>query len=76
MLNPTSPQRLKEAQDNIPSASEQRADNLWAYYLINAENPLDSDFTVGLDSVVGSFMLDERCAGYARQMLEDAKKTV
>lgn len=74
MMNPTSPQRLKEAQDIIPPASEQRADNLWAYYLINAENPLDSDFTVGLDTVTGSFMLDERCAGYARQMLEDAKK--
>ena len=74
MLNPTSPQRLKEAQDNIPSASEPRADTLWASYLIHAANPLDSDFTVGLATAVGSFMLDERCAGYARQMLEDAKK--
>lgn len=69
---PSSSEKLRIAQDNIPSATERRVDNLWAYYLINAENPLSSDFTVGLDYVQGSFMLDERCAGYARQMIEDA----
>lgn len=70
--NPSSSDKLKNAQDNIPSVTEQRVDNLWAYYLINADNPLDSDFTVGLEAVQGSFMLDERCAPYARKMIEDA----
>lgn len=74
IFDPNNTDRLKTAQDNIPSATEQRADNLWAYYLINADNPLSTDFTVGLDKVQGSFMLDERCAGYARQMIEDAAK--
>ena len=74
MFNPNSPERLKTAQENIPSATEQRADNLWAYYLINADNPLPADFTVGLDKVQGNYMLDERCAGYARQMIADAAK--
>ncbi|MBR5091351.1 MAG: M15 family metallopeptidase [Ruminiclostridium sp.] len=70
---PSSADKLRIAQDNIPSASGQRVDNLWAYYLINAENPLDESFTVGLDYVQGSFMLDERCAGYAKQMIADAQ---
>lgn len=74
MFNPNSPERLRNAQENIPSATEQRADNLWAYYLINADNPLPEDFTVGLDKVQGNFMLDERCAGYARQMISDAAR--
>ena len=74
MFNPNSPERLKTAQENIPSATQQRADNLWAYYLINTDNPLPADFTVGLDKVQGNYMLDERCAGYARQMIADAAK--
>lgn len=74
MFNPNSPERLKTAQENIPSATEQRADNLWAYYLINTDNPLPADFTVGLDKVQGNYMLDERCAGYARQMISDAAR--
>ncbi len=69
---PSSSDKLRMAQESIPAASGQRVDNLWAYYLINSENPLDTDFTVGLDYVQGSFMLDERCAGYARQMIDDA----
>ena len=69
---PSSSDRLRTAQDSIPAQTEMRVDNLWAYYLINAENPLPDDFTVGLDRVQGDYMLDERCAGYARQMIEDA----
>ena len=69
---PADSQRLKTAQNDIPAATEQRADNLWAYYLINSDNPLRKDFTVGLDTVQGNFQLDERCAGYARQMIADA----
>ena len=72
MNYPSSSDKLRIAQENVPSATVQRADNLWAYYLINAENPLPRDFTVGLDYVQGNFMLDERCAGYARKMIEDA----
>ncbi len=70
---PSSTEKLRMAQESIPSAEGQRVDNLWAYYLINAENPLSTDFTVGLDYVQGSFMLDERCAGYARDMIEAAR---
>lgn len=69
---PNSADKLKTAQDSIPAASERRVDNLWAYYLINADYPLDSDFTVGLEEVQGGFMMDERCAGYAKQMIADA----
>ena len=72
MYFPSSSDKLRMAQENIPAATGERVDNLWAYYLINADNPLPEDFTVGLDYVQGSFMLDERCAGYARQMIEDA----
>lgn len=58
------------------TTSEQKKiiDNHWAYYLINRENPLDKDFTVALELVQGSFMMDSRCAPYARQMIEDAEK--
>ncbi len=69
---PNSAANLKTALSNIPEATGQRADNLWAYYLINRENPLSADFTVGLDYVQGDFMLDERCAEYARRMIADA----
>ena len=71
-LVPNSAAGLKNAQNSIPSATGQRADNLWAYYLINRDNPLSADFTVGLDYVQGEFMLDERCAEYARRMIADA----
>ncbi len=71
-LVPNSAAGLKNAQNSIPSATGQRADNLWAYYLINRDNPLSADFTVGLDYVQGDFMLDERCAEYARRMIADA----
>ncbi len=70
---PSSTEKLRIAQESIPSASGERVDNLWAYYLINSENPLSRDFTVGLDYVQGSFMLDERCAGYARDMIAAAR---
>ena len=70
---PSTSDRIRQLERSAPSAEEARIDNLWAYYLINKENPLDKDFTVGLDTVQGSFMLDERCAGYARQMIADAQ---
>ena len=72
MHHPADSQRLKTAQNDIPAATVQRADNLWAYYLINADNPLSRDFTVGLEEVQAGFRMDERCAGYARKMIEDA----
>ncbi len=71
-LYPSDSDKLKMAQNSTPAATERRVDNLWAYYLINEENPLPEDFTVGLEPVQGTFMLDERCAGYAKQMIEDA----
>lgn len=72
MMYPADSVKLKMAQESTPAASERRADNLWAYYLINEENPLRADFTVGLEKVQGDFMLDERCVSYAKQMIEDA----
>ncbi len=72
MMYPADSVKMRMAQESTPSASERRADNLWAYYLINEENPLRADFTVGLEKVQGDFMLDERCVGYAKQMIEDA----
>jgi len=71
-LYPSDSDKLKIAQDSTPSATERRVDNLWAYYLINEENPLPEDFTVGLEKVQGDFMLDERCAEYAKRMIADA----
>lgn len=71
-LYPSDSDKLKMAQDSTPAATERRVDNLWAYYLINEENPLPEDFTVGLEPVQGNFMLDERCAEYAKRMIADA----
>ena len=71
-LYPSDSDKLKIAQDSTPAATGRRVDNLWAYYLINEENPLPEDFTVGLEPVQGSFMLDERCAEYAKRMIADA----
>ena len=73
IFSPSSSDRLRQLEQSSPSASHQLIDNLWAYYIINEDNPLREDFTVGLDTVQGNFMLDERCAGYARQMIADAE---
>lgn len=74
MFFPSSSDRLRAAQDSIPPETVTAADNLWAYYLINADNPLDRSFTVTLENVSGNFMMDERCAEYARMMLADAER--
>lgn len=71
--NPNSTKRLNEAQTVFSESGESIIDNHWAYYLINRDNPLPSDFTVALDYVQGKFMLDERCASYARDMLAAAE---
>jgi len=71
-IYPADSVKLRMAQESTPAAVGQRVDNLWAYYLINEENPLPADFTVGLEKVQGDFMLDERCADYAKQMIADA----
>lgn len=71
---PNDNERLNDAQDNYTENSTMSViDNHWAYYLINSENPLDKDFTVGLDTVQGTFVMDERCAEYARKMIADAE---
>lgn len=71
-LYPSDSDKLRIAQDSTPATTERLVDNLWAYYLINEENPLPADFTVGLEKVQGDFMLDERCAEYAKRMIADA----
>lgn len=71
--NPNGTKRLRDAQAVFSENSESVIDNHWAYYLINRDNPLPSDFTVALDYVQGRFMMDERCASYARDMLAAAE---
>lgn len=71
---PPEKQQLAAAQEVYAEKSEGVIDNHWAYYLINSENPLSKDFTVGLDTVQGDFKMDSRCAEYARQMIADAEK--
>lgn len=70
---PNSTKRLNDAQTVFSESGENVIDNHWAYYLINRDNPLPADFTVALDYVQGKFMLDERCASYAKDMIAAAE---
>lgn len=54
-------------------AEEHEADTRWAYFLINDEHPLSEDYTPSLMNVQGTFMMDERCAPYAREMIAAAE---
>ncbi|MCL1822869.1 MAG: M15 family metallopeptidase [Oscillospiraceae bacterium] len=49
-------------------------DNAWAFYLINEANPLPAGYNPNLRYVYKQYRADSRCADYAIQMLEDAKK--
>ena len=52
---------------------EEELKEKWAYFLINNENPLPEDYEPELKTVGGSFSLDNRCAGYAAEMLKSAE---
>ncbi|MDR1755135.1 MAG: M15 family metallopeptidase [Eubacterium sp.] len=46
----------------------------FAFFLINHDNPLPKNFKIERSVIQDGFEMDARCAGYAMQMLEDAKK--
>ncbi len=71
---PNSSRRLREAQENYAKNGESKIDNGWAYFLINEEFPLPDNYEPELELVQGTFMMDERCADYARDMIADAKE--
>ncbi len=50
------------------------ADNEWALFLINPENPLPEGYLPELKSISGSFLMDARCAYYASVMMDAAEK--
>ncbi|MCM1335804.1 MAG: M15 family metallopeptidase [Bacteroides sp.] len=64
---------LRRAQEAYAQNGESEADNRWAYFLINAEHPLPEDYAPALSAVQDTFMMDERCAAYAREMIAAAE---
>ncbi len=71
---PNSADRLKQEQESYSENAESVIDNGWAYYLINEEFPLAEGYTPELAQVQGTFMMDERCAEYARAMIAAAEE--
>lgn len=62
--------------NQITSSSDinpDKSDEDWALYVIGNNNPLPSNFTIDIKTIVGERTLDKRCADYAIQMLKDAK---
>ena len=72
-LVPNSADRLREKQESYAEEAQRGIDNSWAYFLINEEFPLPEDYAPELAQVQGKFMMDERCAEYAKTMLEAAE---
>ncbi len=71
---PNNSRRLEQAQNTYSANGESEIDNSWAYFLINEEFPLEEGYTPELAHVQGTFMMDERCAEYARAMLKAAEE--
>ncbi len=75
---PNREERLRRAQEeyspgeDAPAAAE--IDNSWAYFLINEEFPLPEGYEPSLIPVQGTFMMDERCAQYAKEMIAAAEE--
>ena len=59
-----------EGVDSMPSSE---IDNLWAYYLVNADNPLPSDFEIKTTVIYEDREVDNRVAPYLIEMLAAAK---
>lgn len=51
-----------------------KEDYEWAYYLIDSDNPLPTDFEIELAKIQGDFEMDVRCADYAQAMLKAAEE--
>lgn len=73
-LIPNDAERLRRKQLIYAREGESEIDNGWAYYLINEEFPLNEDYTPDLAQVQGTFMMDARCAEYAKAMLSAAEE--
>lgn len=65
--------QAEEAYTRETGAAPEEAGARWAYFLINAEHPLPEEYEPELGHVQGTFMMDERCAPYAREMLAAAE---
>lgn len=50
------------------------ADNPWALFLVNKENPLPDNYAPQTTAVDGSYLMDSRMADCMKQMIADAKK--
>ena len=46
----------------------------WRLLLVNHDNPLPADYSVGLAKVQGQYQADERIADFAVSMIQDARK--
>lgn len=64
-------ERLKD----LPAKKQQRLDDLQLdlLTLVNPWNPVPDDWTVELDTVIGDYQMDARCAATVWQMMEDAR---
>ncbi|MBO5376974.1 MAG: M15 family metallopeptidase [Ruminiclostridium sp.] len=71
-LVPNDADKLKQIQENYAEEAQKGIDNSWAYFLINEEFPLPDGYTPELAHVQGVYMMDERCAEYAKTMIEAA----
>lgn len=61
------------------SGTAEEADNSWAMFLVNEQNPLDREYSENIElSVVyeswRTYSMDSRTAGYIMQMIEDARE--
>lgn len=65
---------LNSQQTTSSNKEPNTSDDDWALYVIGNDNPLPSNFTIEIKTVVGERTLDKRCADYAIQMLKDAKE--
>lgn len=59
-----------EGVDSMPPSE---IDNLWAYYLVNEDNPLPSDFEIETAEIYDEREVDKRIAPYLVEMLAAAK---
>ncbi len=62
------------SDNNRKEVYKPEEDYEWALYLIDSEHPLPASFSAELKEVDRTFMLDARCADYAKAMIEAAEK--
>lgn len=73
-LIPNDAERLKHKQLIYAREGESEIDNGWAYFLVNEEYPLPENYVPDLAQVQGTFMMDARCAEYAKAMIKAAEE--